>query len=222
MADDRRIGGKGGGSDKGDGDKVKSGGGGMVLTISVALAVSAGGLTATGSATLASGQSGDSSTSSSARSGSRVSNKDSEAAEARLIRQGVRVNGKITSDAASCVAHSYGQVKNFFERQPCTALHRASFEVLDREGDVVLVAVSWVQMPDQSSAGALRQLLDASGTGNVTELSREQGKYRTVRYTGDIYASHRDGSVVVNAQAQPVARGATGLALTSIVANAVH
>jgi hypothetical protein len=51
------------------------------------------------------------------------------------------------------------------------------------------------------------QLLDADGTGNMTELTRERGRYRSVRYTGDAHASGRDGTVPVNAQAQPVARG---------------
>ncbi len=82
--------------------------------------------------------------------------------------------------------------------------------------------VAWVEMPTEAEAGSLKQLLDTGGTGNVTELSRERGRYRTVRYTGDAYASSRDGAVVVNAQAQPVARGWTGLALTSIVTNAVQ
>jgi hypothetical protein len=217
----RRIGGAGGGSDPG---KSKSGAGRMVLAISIAVAVSAGGVTASGSATLTSGISSASSSSSGARGGSRVSNKDSQAAEARVVRQGFRVNAKFTSDAANCVEHSYGQVQNFFRQQPCTALHRAWFEVRDRQGDAVLVAVSWVQMPDKSSAAALKQLVDAPGTGNVTELSREQGKYRSVRYTGECYKSDLEqaGTVVVNAQAEPVARGAAGLLLTSIVTNAVH
>lgn len=58
------------------------------------------------------------------------------------------------------------------------------------------------------------QLLDADGTGDITELTRERGRYRSVRYTGEAYASGRDGTVLVNAQAQPVARGRAGLVLT--------
>jgi hypothetical protein len=72
-------------------------------------------------------------------------------------------------------------------------------------------------MTDETDARALQRLLDTHGTGNLLELSREQGRYRTLRSTGDFYASRRDGTVVSNAQAQPVARGASGLALTSIV-----
>jgi hypothetical protein len=87
---------------------------------------------------------------------------------------------------------------------------------------VVLLAISWVEMADEATAREFHQLVDSHATGNITELSRERGRYRPVRYTGDIYASHRDGTTVSNAQAQPVARGGAGLALTSIVTHAVR
>jgi hypothetical protein len=61
------------------------------------------------------------------------------------------------------------------------------------------------------------RLIDGSVTGTIDELSRVRGRYRSVRFTGDIYASARDGTAVVNAQAQPVARGWAGIALTTIV-----
>jgi hypothetical protein len=222
----RRIGGAGGGSDPGNG---KSSGGGAVLAISIAVALGAGGITATGTATLTSGtssassSSSTSSSSSNARTKSRGSSQDTQAVEGRLVRQGFRVNVKATSDGTDCVDHSYGQVQNFFRQHPCSALYRAYFEVQDRQGDTVLVAVSWVRMPDGSSASALKHLTDAPGTGNVTELSREEGKYRSIRYTGLIYTSALDtsGTVFVNVQAQPVARGATGVELTSLVTNAL-
>jgi hypothetical protein len=45
--------------------------------------------------------------------------------------------------------------------------------------------------------------------------------YQPVRYTLDAYASRQDGTLVINAQAQPVARGWSGRALT-IATNAVE
>ena len=119
------------------------------------------------------------------------------------------------------MSRSYGQVREFFRAHPCSSLRRAQFEVRDRNGDVALVPVAWVEMPTGAQARQLKTLMDSGGTGNVTELSRERGRYRTVRYTGDAYASRRDGTTVVNAQAQPVARGWAGLALTSVVTNTV-
>lgn len=77
-------------------------------------------------------------------------------------------------------------------------------------------------MPTQAGARQLKTLMDTGGTGNATELSRERGRYRTVRYTGGVYASRRDGTTVVNAQAQPVVRGSAGLTLTSVVTAAVE
>jgi len=74
---------------------------------------------------------------------------------------------------------------------PSIALHRAVFELGDPKGDAAIVAVSWVEMPTEAGARALKQL-DRCGTGNVTDLSRERGKYRTVRYTGNAYASRLD------------------------------
>jgi hypothetical protein len=44
------------------------------------------------------------------------------------------------------------------------------------------------------------------GTGNITELSRERRRYRNVRFDGEHYASRREGTTVVNAQAEPVGR----------------
>jgi hypothetical protein len=49
-------------------------------------------------------------------------------------------------------------------------------------------------------------LIDRHGTGNITELSREEGRYRRLRYTGRYYASAREDETVVNMQAEPVGR----------------
>lgn len=140
---------------------------------------------------------------------------------ARLAARGLRATVRLTDDGTDCAATSYGAVREFFERHPCSALHRSLLEVRDREGDVVLVAIASVEMPDDDEAADLKSLLDSPGSGNIVELSRERGRYRAVRYTGDAYASRREGAVVTNAQAQPVARGWSGLALTSVASNAV-
>lgn len=203
----RRIGGAGGGSDKGS-----RGGGGLVIAITIAVALGAGG--AAGGSALSSG--------SGARSGSGPVSRSIDKAQVRLTSAGVRVTGRVADDASDCAAHSYGRVREFFRAHPCSSLRRAQFEVLDRNGDVALVPIAWVEMPTEAEARQLKRLMDTGGTGNVTELSRERRRYRTVRYTGDAYASRRDRTAVVNAQAQPVARGWAGLVLTGVVTNAVE
>ncbi|QYN36707.1 hypothetical protein K1T35_05245 [Pseudonocardia sp. DSM 110487] len=182
---------------------AKRPGGGALLAIVLATAIGAGGTA--GVAGTAGGAGGTTASASSARASSQARRQDANAARARLLRQGLRIEQHFDG-TDDCVAHSYGKVREFFQRQPCMALHRAWFEVRDGRRGVVLVAVSWVEMPDTGSAQEFHELVDTHGTGNVTELSREQGRYRRVRFTGQHYVSRRDGTMVVNAQAEPIGR----------------
>lgn len=218
-----RIGGTGGGGGRGSGGSGGSGGRtSLAIALGIALLAGTGAATAIGNAVNPDGASVPAGEGPGAPSGSHVGSSNSAAAQTRIVGQGVRVSATVTDDSADCVANSYGQIQDFFRATPCAALHRAHFDLRDQDGDAAVVAVSWVEMPDEASARALEQLLDTSGTGNVTELSRERGRYGTVRYTGDAYASRRDGAVVVNAQAEPVARGWSGPDLNTIAASAAH
>jgi hypothetical protein len=194
--------------------------------VTVAATLTIGGISATGTATV-SGTAGGSSASgdasgrgSSERPTLEISTEDLQSVETRLARKGLHGSGRLEHDGATCAEHAYGQVQAFFARHPCTDLYRAQLELKDREGDTVLVAISWVKMPDEPSARAYKTLVDAPGTGNITELSREGGRYRTVRYTGLHYHPGGHGTIVSNTQAEPVARGWTGIALQSIVSAA--
>jgi hypothetical protein len=84
----------------------------------------------------------------------------------------------------------------------------------DAGARLVLVAVAWVDMPDEAGAIELKRLLDRPGTGNITELSRDRVRYRNVHFDGEHHASRREGTTVVNAQAEPMGRvgAATDLA----------
>jgi hypothetical protein len=92
-------------------------------------------------------------------------------------------------------------VQDFFRTHPCTALFRALLEVRDGRNNVALVAIAWVDMPDANQALQLQRLMDRFGTGNITELSRENGGQR---FSGQYYRSARDDATVVNVQAEPV------------------
>ena len=213
----RRIGGPGGGSDPGPRKRR----GGVVVAVGVALALGGGGVTATSGA-LSPGVSASPGSNPGLRINTRVGYRNSSAAQARLTARGLQVRVRATDDSSNCVANSYGQTQQFFREHPCVGLHRAQFELRDRNGDVLLVPVAWVEMPTNSDATALQKLVDTDGTGNVTELSRQRGRYRSIRYTGDVYASHRDENIVVIGQAQPVARRWVGLATSKIVADVVR
>ncbi len=106
-----------------------------------------------------------------------------------------------------CATYSYGQVQGFFRANPCQWLARAYLAV-SRGGPggpgVVLVAISWADMPSARLAGEYKRLVDAGGTGNITELSRDTGSYQNVSFSGAFYLSGITGTAVWNVQAQPV------------------
>lgn len=201
-----------------DGGGGGKGGGGALLAVFMAVAIGAGGTA--GVAGTAAGTGGTTASASSARATSQARRQDADRIRARLLRQAQRVESRFDS-TDDCVAHSYGKVREFFREQPCVALHRAWFEVHDRRRGLVLVAVSWVEMPATRSAREFHELVDTHGTGNVTELSREEGPHRRVRFTGHHYVSRRDGTTVMNAQAEPLGRAAVAAELEEIASQAL-
>ena len=80
------------------------------------------------------------------------------------------------------------------------------------------MAVACVDMPDAAGVAALKSLADRPGTGNITELSKEQPRYRGVRFTGQQYASLQDDTTVINVQAEPLGDTATAVSLAQTVA----
>jgi hypothetical protein len=192
----------------------------MVLATLAVVVLGAGGTDGVGAATGGFGASGSGA---SASQGARANSRSSESARIRLAARNVRVDIHASDDSDDCVAHSGGRVQEFLRTHPCVSMHRAVFEVRDSQGDVALVAAAWVEMTDISSARELVRLLDVEGTGNITELSKERGRYRDVRYGGPAYGSRNDGSLVVTAQAEPVLpRRWGGPALTSLIEDVVY
>jgi hypothetical protein len=122
----------------------------------------------------------------------------------RLEAQGLHIEQSSSDSDDDCAAHSYGQVAGYFADHPCAGLERARYVVSDDAGHTAIVSVAWVEMPDAASATELEALVDRPGTGNVTELSREDGPHGNVRYSGWYYRSDRDGDVFTSVQAEPL------------------
>lgn len=194
-----------------DGRWIPRRGGTVLAAIALALGLASGTIT-TGTAGSTAGTSGTYRPQDTART-QKARDRNPTQLLSRLARQGLRVEQRFTSDEGDCAAHSYGLVREFFQEYSCSALFRVLFEVRDGRV-VVLVAVAWVDMPDVRHARAFKDLVDRDGTGNITELSRERGPYQDVRFTGEHYASIREDSTVINAQAQPLlpSRAAADLA----------
>lgn len=125
--------------------------------------------------------------------------------EAALIAIGYGGTFNVKFDK-NCAQNSYGQVRKFFMSDPCNWLARVSL-TLDTAGrPVALVAISWVDMPNVIQADQYKHLVDTQGTGNITQLTRIEGPYQTVRYSGQYYVSGRYDTAVWNSEVQPISQ----------------
>jgi hypothetical protein len=104
---------------------------------------------------------------------------------------------------ANCAAHSIGEVRSYFQSNPCKYLVRAYMQVGDVGRHLILVAASWVAMPAITSAEGYKRLTD-SKAGGVIELSRETTLYKYITYEDAIYMSGIKGASVWNVEIKPM------------------
>ncbi len=184
----------------------------ITITITVTAALAVGGISYEVAASASSGTSATSSADGSSahrtisiETTSDVQ-KDLKTSEATILSHWGKIDGAIAY-ANDCFSHSYGQVQGFFKVHPCKWVVRA-YLALDGSSTsnypAVLIALSWVNIPNTSSALSYMNLADTWRTGNVTELSRDVGPYQNVTYSGRYYESGIDGDTVWNAEVQPV------------------
>lgn len=102
--------------------------------------------------------------------------------------------------ALDCAVNSYGQVTQFFLRNPCKSLDRKLFTLADAAGNTFVVSVSWVRMRDRGDVGDLKALIDTDGTGSVAPLGFAVLKNQGVRYTGTPFESRPKGNLLVVAE----------------------
>ncbi|GGI83380.1 hypothetical protein GCM10011581_20770 [Saccharopolyspora subtropica] len=103
-----------------------------------------------------------------------------------------------------CVVHSFGQVQEFFVRNPCRSLTRTLVPLEDESGDSIVVSIAWVRMPTARQARRLDRLDYRDGTGDVTALGHHLLAAQGVSFTGEHYASDVKKTLFVRAEAAPV------------------
>jgi hypothetical protein len=116
---------------------------------------------------------------------------------------GMRGVRKQVKQDLTCIANSFGQVREFFLRTPCTSLDRVLFAVDDGHGDLIVVSVAWVAFRTRGDARRFKDLDDTYGTGNVSPMGGALLGLADVRFTGQHYRSRRAGTTVVIAEAEP-------------------
>ena len=125
--------------------------------------------------------------------------------ESALIASGYGGTYYIRFDK-NCANNSYGQVHKFFLSNPCKWLARVSLILGPTGHAVALVAISWVEMPSAFQAQRFKHLVDTPGTGNVTKLTRIEGPYQNVHYSGLYYVSGKYSTAVWNTEVQPISQ----------------
>lgn len=117
---------------------------------------------------------------------------------------GYQLSLQATRADSDCAVHSYGRTREFFLATRCAGLQRGLYTGI-AEGVPVVISVSTVEMPDGDEAAALRDLVDTSGTGNVSDLLREGALLPggPSELDGAGYASARDGASVVIVETAP-------------------
>ncbi len=136
---------------------------------------------------------------------------DLKSAQAALVASGYKINVNV-GNGQNCSADSYGLVHRFFLAHPCSWVTRESLILHASSSSVILVAIAWVDMRSFALAKKYKRLVDASGTGNILELSRQSGPYQDIRFTGEFYDSGMVGMSVWNIQVQPTGQLPAGVA----------
>jgi hypothetical protein len=193
----RRIGGPHGGSDPGSG---KGKGGAVVAAAVVALAGAAG---VGGEAALsASSATGGSTPGLNARKADGKKNARDGDADGALNRLGMRIRRKAVKQDLECLTNSFGEVREFFLRTPCTALDRWLFAVDDGVGNVAVVSVVWVSFADRGRTKRFERLVDVHGTGDIRPLGSALLDLADIRFTATHYWSETRGNTITIAEAE--------------------
>jgi hypothetical protein len=195
----RRIGGAGGGSDKGS-----SGSSGTIL-VGAALAITLA--YGTGVSTSGDGPTGGDSVTSQdfatrKANGKRAASRgDADDAWRQLGLRGVN---RAARRDLECVVNSFGKIREFLVGTPCASLDRALFAVADERGVLIVISVAWVGFHTRADARRFQDLDDTHGTGNISPLGGAALGVADVRFTGQHYRSRPAGTTTVIAEAEPV------------------
>lgn len=197
---DREIGGPGGGS-----KPAPKKGGPLLVAAGLALTMAAsGGALDSGGAALSRGSSANSTSGQVLKARKAESKKSARKGRSDQAwqRMGLRGSRKTSEQGASCVAHSFGEIRRFFARTPCRSLDRVVFGLDNGRGSVAAVSVVWVTMPSRGKERRFRQLLDVHGNGDVAPLGSPLLKRYGIRFTGRNYDAQPHGRTTAVAEVE--------------------
>lgn len=119
-------------------------------------------------------------------------------------RMGLRSLRDRAERYAECVTHAKGQVQQFLIRTPCRRLDRMLVPLADGRGNVVVIAIAWVEFRGKPAARKYQRISDRFGTGYIKPMVGAVLAMADVGLTGQHYKSKLTGRVAVTAEAEPV------------------
>lgn len=124
-------------------------------------------------------------------------------AEGAMGHLGVGIDKQALRQELDCVANSFGQVREFFERTPCTSLDRLLLAVADQAGNAAVVSVVWVTFPGRNQARQFDRVVDTAGSGDVTPLGGAVVGLPDIRFTAEHYWSETRDTTITIAESEP-------------------
>ncbi|MCP2338728.1 hypothetical protein [Actinomadura rupiterrae] len=122
---------------------------------------------------------------------------------ARVALEASHYGTKVSiSFGTDCAGRSEGRVREFLRTNPCKGMARGLVQLGEIDRDLVLVAVSWVEMPDAATAHGYKDLVDANA-GKITELSREMPLLRGISFENRTFMTGLKGTFVWNVEVKP-------------------
>lgn len=208
----RRIGGAGGGSDKGTGKPAVVA---MAAAVAIALGGGVGGVGGIGLGTeAASGEAAsvaeaaDGSDAALSRDFSTKSTRAKSSAKRGKVdeawrRMGLKRLKRQAGPEIKCLAASTRQVRDFLVRTPCRSLHRMVL-LLGSGQTLVVVSVAWVAFNGKRQAAAFERIEKIQGSGDIKPAASTLLGLANIKFTGLHYHSRISGYTVVIGETEPV------------------
>ncbi|MFD1151241.1 hypothetical protein [Saccharothrix hoggarensis] len=118
---------------------------------------------------------------------------------------GVAIAKQALKQETDCLGNSFGQVRDFFARTPCTSLDRLLLAVGDHAGNAAVVSVVWVTFPGRNQARQFDRVIDEQGSGDVKPLSGGLVGLPEIGFTARHYWSETNDTTITIAEAEPAA-----------------
>lgn len=118
-------------------------------------------------------------------------------------RIGMRRLRQTDRRSPKCVRASFGRVREFLIHRPCTSLDQMLFAIADRQGNTVLVSVSWVRFRTKDRMRDFKRLIDVYGTGDFKPPAAGLLNMADIKFTARYYHSVARRSRLTVAETEP-------------------